>query len=338
MFVDRIRITVKAGDGGDGCMSFRREKNIPFGGPNGGDGGSGGNILIVASTNEQSLVDFKFKRFYQGERGEHGRGSDQHGKCGKNLILKVPVGTIIKDLDNNKEIIFDLDEADKTYILAKGGRGGRGNIHFATSTNRAPRKREDGKEGETKNVEFELKTIADAGLVGYPNAGKSTFLGSVSSAKPKVAAYPFTTLHPMVGTIDFPDYFRLTIADIPGLIEGAHDNIGLGHSFLKHIERTKVLVYVLDMSGREGRDPHDDFLSLQNELELYMKGLSARPFIVLANKMDLPESEDNLASFIKEECNVEVIPISAADKVNLDTVLSALKSKVEHIKSTEVYS
>ena len=333
MFVDRIKISVKGGDGGNGCCSFRREKFVPRGGPNGGDGGNGGSVIIIAETNERSLVDYLYQRHYEAKRGEHGRGSDQYGKCGQNVILKVPVGTIIKDLDDNNKTILDLDESGKRYVIAQGGKGGKGNMHFTSSINRSPRRYDPGTEGELKHLELELKTIADVGLVGFPNAGKSTLLSAVSAAKPKIAPYPFTTLHPMVGTIDFEDFTRILIADIPGLIDGAHDNIGLGHSFLKHIERTKVLLFVIDMSGLEGRDPQESYKVLKNELELYMKGLSVRPAAIAANKMDLPESQANLDIFQKEIYDVPIVPISAKDGNNLNELLCMLKLKLEKLKS-----
>ena len=337
MFVDKITIKVKGGDGGDGCSSFRREKYVPKGGPNGGDGGKGGDVIIMSVTGEQSLVSLYYQRHYSAERGEHGKGSDRHGKTGKDLILNVPVGTVIKDLDNNKEVIFDLDKPNMSFVVARGGLGGRGNKHFASSLNRAPRQREDGREGEEKNLELELKTIADIGLVGYPNAGKSTLLGSLSEAKPKAAPYPFTTLHPSVGIVDFPDFFRISIADIPGLIEGAHENIGLGHKFLKHIERTKTLLYVIDMAGFDGRNPFEDYLSLKSELNLYQEGMTERPSIIAANKMDLPESIENLKEFKKNlQDDIEIIEISASSSLNLEYLLERLRKNVEdYIKAME---
>ena len=332
MFVDKIKISVKGGDGGNGCCSFRREKFVPHGGPNGGDGGDGGSVVIIAETNERSLLDYVYQRHYEAKRGEHGRGSDQYGKCGSDVVLKVPVGTVIKDLDDNGKIILDLDEPGKRYVIAQGGKGGRGNMHFVSSTNRAPRRCDPGTEGELKHLELELKTIADIGLVGFPNAGKSTLLSVVSAAKPKIAPYPFTTLHPMVGIVEFDDFTRISIADIPGLIDGAHDNIGLGHSFLKHIERTKILLFVIDMSGLEGRDPLQSYQVLKNELELYMKGLSSRPAIIAANKMDLPESQANLEIFKEEVYDVPIVPISAKEEINLDELLRLLKIKIEKLK------
>lgn len=329
MFVDKAKISVKAGDGGNGCCSFRREKYIPQGGPNGGDGGRGGNIILRTSENEQSLVDMVFNRHYQAKSGENGRGKDQYGKKGDDIIIPVPIGTIVRDLESC-EVIVDLDSPGMDFIVAAGGNGGRGNMHFATSTNRAPRHCTPGQPGEERRIELELKTIADVGLVGFPNAGKSTLLRAVSRARPKVAPYPFTTLHPIVGIVEYPDYHKLSVADIPGLIDGAHNNVGLGHAFLKHIERTHVLVYVLDTAGVDGRNPWEDFNHLQNELELYMKGLSKRPAIIVANKMDLPESSENLAKLQKELCSnpVEIIPLSAEKSENIATLLEALRKKV----------
>lgn len=329
MFVDRAKITVKAGDGGNGCCSFRREKFVPKGGPDGGDGGSGGNIILVATLNCQSLIDFRYNRNYVADRGPHGKGKDLHGRRADDIVLSVPVGTIITDIETD-EIIGDLNEAGAKVTVAQGGRGGRGNARFATSTNRAPRQCEAGLPGEERELALELKTIADIGLVGYPNAGKSTLLRAVSKARPKVAPYPFTTLQPVVGVVELPNYERMTVADIPGLIDGAHANVGLGHAFLKHIERTHVLLYVLDMGGVDGRTPYEDYRHLQQELELYMRGLSKRPSIIAANKMDLPESAENL-ELLREELKsdvVEIVPISA-DSVDLGELIAKLSSKLQ---------
>ena len=335
MFIDKVKVNLKGGDGGNGCASFRREKFIPKGGPDGGDGGHGGDVVLVADTGQQSLVDFYYRRHYRAKNGENGRGRDQYGKGGKDIELHVPIGTIVKDIDDNLRILIDLDKHGKRFVIAKGGNGGRGNIHFACSTNRVPRECEPGTPGEIKNIELELKTIAEIGLVGYPNAGKSTLLGALSAAKPKVAAYPFTTLRPIVGTVEFPDYYKISIADIPGLIDGAHDNVGLGHHFLRHIERTKILVYVLDMAGYDGRNPHDDFISLKKELDLYLEGLASRPSIIAANKMDLPEAEKYLKEFKEKVYDIQIIPISAVNHDNLDELLQLLRKKVEKIKDTE---
>ena len=310
-FIDKTQIKVKAGDGGNGSCSFRREKFIPKGGPDGGDGGAGGNVVLEASTSESSLVSLVYKRNYRAKNGTNGAGKGLYGHTGEDLVLKVPVGTVVRDVATG-EVIADLDEVGVQAIVATGGRGGRGNIHFASSTNRAPRRFETGREGEERHLELELKMIADAGLVGYPNAGKSTLISNLSDAKPKVAPYPFTTLHPVVGVVEYPDYQRLTLADIPGLIDGAHRNVGLGHAFLRHIERTSVLLYVLDMGGVDGRTPWDDLASLEQELELYLPGLSKRPSLIVANKMDLPDSEANLAELKQRLAGDprEIIPAS----------------------------
>ena len=334
MFVDKACITVKGGDGGNGCCSFRREKFVPKGGPDGGDGGRGGNVILRTSTDEQSLVCLVYNRHFKAKSGPHGSGKKQHGRKGDDVILKVPVGTVIRDAET-KEFIIDLDKEGIDYVIAQGGQGGRGNARFATSTNRAPRRCDPGEEGEERVIELELKTIADIGLVGFPNAGKSTFLGAVSAAKPKTAPYPFTTLHPMVGVLEFDDFSRITIADIPGLIDGAHDNIGLGHAFLKHIERTKVLCYVLDMGGVDGRTPWDDYESLKRELDLYMKGLATRPSVIIANKMDLEDSEENFELLKSDYPNVEIIPMSAATDKDFAVIIQALRKKVIEVKEAQ---
>ena len=299
MFVDKTGITVKSGDGGNGCCSFRREKFVPKGGPDGGDGGNGGDVILESTTSEQNLNSLVYRRRYIAPNGPGGQGADKHGRNADPVTIQVPVGTIVRDQDSG-EILADLDTPGARVVVAKGGRGGRGNARFATSTNRAPRRRELGFPGEEKHLELELKLIADAGLVGYPNAGKSTLLTRISGARPKVAAYPFTTLHPVIGVVEYPDYARVNVADIPGLIDGAHANVGLGHEFLRHIERTKVLIYVLDMGAVDGRNPLDDYRNLRKELELYKADLSLRPALIVANKMDLENSEDNLQQLRKE--------------------------------------
>lgn len=326
MFVDKAKIHVKAGDGGDGCCSFRREKFVPRGGPDGGDGGAGGNIIIKTVPGEQSLVEYRFNQHFSCKHGVHGKGKDQHGRKSQDLVLPVPIGTIIRDMKGN--ILADLDENNMEIVIAVGGRGGRGNPRFASNANRVPMECESGLPGEELDIELELKTIADVGLVGFPNAGKSTLLRAVSYAHPKVAPYPFTTLHPVVGVVEYDNFKRLTIADLPGLIEGAHDNVGLGHLFLKHIERTKMLVYVLDMGGTDGRMPWDDYNSLKEELELYMKGLSGRKSIIVANKMDIDEAGENLELFKHEFPNEKTIPISAVLEENIAEFLQTLKKMI----------
>ncbi len=328
MFVDKAKIAVKGGDGGNGCCSFRREKYVPKGGPDGGDGGDGGDVILRAVTGEQSLVTLVYNRHFYAPRGPHGKGKTLHGRRADDIYLNIPVGTMITDADTG-EFIVDMNQQDMEFVVAHGGKGGKGNPRFASSTNRAPMDCEAGYPGEERNIFLELKTIADIGLVGFPNAGKSTLLRALSHARPKVAPYPFTTLHPVVGVIDFDDFTRVSVADIPGLIDGAHDNIGLGHEFLRHIERTSILAYVLDMAGIDGRMPWEDFHNLRNELELYMKGLSKRPAIVLANKMDLPESAENL-ELLKLELDGqwEIIPISAEHGGDFDDLKQLLKTKL----------
>ena len=337
MFVDKATITVKGGDGGNGCCSFRREKFVPRGGPDGGDGGGGGHVIMEATTGQQSLVDLIYNRHYAAPRGPGGKGKNLHGRKADDIVLKVPVGTVVKDAVTG-ELVVDLAADGERFIVAHGGRGGRGNARFLSNFNRAPREHEPGEPGEERELFLELKTIADVGLVGYPNAGKSTLLRALSAARPKVAPYPFTTRHPMVGVVEFEDYGRLTIADIPGLIDGAHANVGLGHAFLKHIERTHVLAYVLDMAGVDGRAPWDDFRHLQTELELYMKGLSGRPSLILANKMDLPESAENLERLRKELCDVplEILPI-AAGTGECGEAKTKLRAMVEQVEAASRY-
>ena len=334
MFVDRIKVYVKAGNGGNGCISFRREKYVPKGGPNGGNGGAGGDVIFVADPGMSSLVDLKFNQHIDAQHGENGMGSDRNGIRGEDYRVKVPAGTIIMDINNNNYQLCDLDEPGQEVIIAKGGHGGRGNKSFATSVNRVPRQAEEGGKGEELVLMLELKTIADIGLVGYPNAGKSTFLNSVSNSGAKTASYPFTTLNPIVGTIDFDDFTRITIADIPGLVEGAHENIGLGHYFLRHIERTKALAYVLDMNGTDGRDPLDDLVKLKEELEFYEEGLSDRACVIFANKMENPDAEENLKR-LKKETDLPIIPITAELGEGVDDVLALLKERITELRKTQ---
>ena len=325
MFVDRAEITVKAGNGGNGCCSFRREAFVPKGGPNGGDGGDGGDVIFVASTGELTLSDFVFNRHFSAENGGDGRSKDMHGRRGQNLVIKVPLGTIIRNKETG-DVLADIDEAGAEVVIAKGGHGGRGNARFATPSNRAPREHEPGEVTEPLELGLELKLIADVALVGYPNAGKSTLLSRISNAHPKVAAYPFTTLHPVIGVMEYPDFRKVTVADIPGLIDGAHLNRGLGHYFLRHIERTKLLIYLVDLGGVDGRDPNDDVRILKNELEAYMEGLSSRAKIVLANKTDLVEDQDRIDDFIlNAEDGLEVIPISAKNDASFDQVKQRIR-------------
>lgn len=335
MFVDRAEITVKAGNGGNGCCSFRREAFVPKGGPNGGDGGDGGDVIFVASTGELTLSDFVFNRHFSAENGGDGRSKDMHGRRGQDLVIKVPLGTIIRNKETG-DVLADIDEAGAEVVIAKGGHGGRGNARFATPSNRAPREHEPGEVTAPLELGLELKLIADVALVGYPNAGKSTLLSRISNAHPKVAAYPFTTLHPVIGVMEYPDFRKVTVADIPGLIDGAHLNRGLGHYFLRHIERTKLLIYLVDLGGVDGRDPNDDVRILKNELEAYMEGLSSRAKIVLANKTDLVEDQDVIDDFIlNAEDGLEVIPISAKNDASFEQVKQRIRELLDELAAQQ---
>jgi len=314
VFIDRAKIYVKGGDGGNGAVAFRREKYVPRGGPSGGDGGKGGDVVLKVSSNLSTLMDFKYKIHYKANRGQHGQGSNKFGKSAEDLIIEVPPGTVVKDPETG-EILADLVEEGQTFVAAKGGRGGRGNARFASSINRAPDFAEKGEPGEEKWILLELKLLADVGLIGFPNAGKSTLLSRMTAARPKIADYPFTTLYPNLGVVDSgdPDAKSFVIADIPGLIEGAHMGEGLGHEFLKHIERTRLLVHVIDSSGLE-RDPIEAFQIINSELENYSQELAKKPQIIAANKMDLPQARENLkklSEFFTEQ-DIEFVPISAA--------------------------
>jgi GTP-binding protein len=293
MLVDEARITVKAGDGGNGCLAFRREKYVPRGGPSGGDGGRGGDITMVATIHRNTLLHFRFNPEYTAQRGRHGEGSNRTGHEGESVTIQVPVGTTVLDLETG-ETLFDFTEDGQTWLAAKGGRGGRGNQHFATSTHQAPTEHEPGKPGEFRKLQLRLKLLADVGLVGYPNAGKSTLISRISAAKPKIADYPFTTLEPNLGVVQMPDLRSFVVADIPGIIEGAHEGRGLGIQFLKHIERTKVLVHLVDMSDT-GRDPIHDFETLLAELASFDESLATRPMLVAASKMDAAQDPDKVA-------------------------------------------
>ncbi len=333
-FVDQIRIHAKAGDGGNGCCSFRREKFIPHGGPDGGDGGRGGDIILEADHDTDNLVALYYEPLLKSPRGGHGLGKNKHGRSAISTVIKVPIGTVIHRAGatasdpHEEEPIADLSTPGQRFVLCKGGDGGKGNNHFKSSTNRVPRQHTKGFPGEEGWFYFELRTIADIGLVGYPNAGKSTLLGKISAAHPKTAPYPFTTLHPVVGVVDLPDYHRMTVADIPGLIEGAHENKGLGHEFLRHIVRCKFLFFVIDMAGSEGRNPIDDYQSLKKELRLYDPTLATRPACVVANKMDIAASADNLIMFAQRFPKLKILPISALDKSGIDDVLDYAYNKI----------
>jgi GTP-binding protein len=340
MFVDECVIKASAGDGGRGCVSFRREKYEPWGGPNGGDGGAGGDVVLLGSHDTNNLVDFKFRPHWKGERGEHGLGKDCYGKEGKDAVLALPLGTIVTDLATGRVVAEIVVDGQRT-VLCKGGNGGWGNTHFKTSTNRAPNNANPGQPGEKGEFRLVLKSIADVGLVGFPNAGKSSLTNEITKAHPKTAAYPFTTLHPQIGVIEFPDMIkgdrRLLMADIPGLIEGAHDNKGLGHRFLRHVERCALLVIIVDMAGHDGRDPREDYKQLLNELKLYDPKLLKKPRIVAANKMDLPEAAGNLAKF-KKRNKVDVVQISCLEGTGLERLKKELLKRVTRLRAKEKVS
>ena len=328
MFIDYAEIEIKAGNGGDGAVTFRREKYVPKGGPSGGNGGKGGDIIIEAHHNLSTLLDFRYKKNYKAQNGEPGSNSLKDGKSGKDIIIKVPVGTLIKNASTGK-IISDLDEDKKRIIAAKGGKGGKGNSNFATPTNQAPRYAEDGKPGELNKIILELKLIADVGLVGFPNAGKSTLISVVSAAKPKIADYPFTTLEPVLGIVKYKDYQSFTIADIPGIIEGAHEGKGLGHKFLRHIERTKILLFLIDITSE---DYQKFFDILNKELNNYSKVLSGKKKIVALSKADLLEEEEIKKisrkklriKNTKNENDLPLIVFSSASKFGLQNLLDQI--------------
>lgn len=329
MFVDQVKIYVKAGNGGDGMVAFRREKFVPNGGPAGGDGGKGADVVFVVDEGLRTLVDFRFKRIFKAEHGEHGMSKSMHGRGAEDLVVKVPQGTIVKDIDTG-EIIADLVAHGQRAVIAKAGRGGRGNKRFATPANPAPELSENGEPGQERNVQLELKVLADVGLVGFPSVGKSTLLSVVSAARPKIAAYHFTTIVPNLGMVDAGDGRSFVMADLPGLIEGASQGVGLGHQFLRHIERTRVIVHIIDMSGSEGRVPYEDYMAINNELEQYNLRLMERPQIIVANKMDMPDAEENLNEFkTKIAEDIPVFPISAVTKTGLRELLLAIADKLE---------
>ena len=329
MFVDEVDIRVSAGDGGRGCVSFRREKFVPRGGPNGGDGGHGGSVFLVASAHLNTLVSFRFHPEFHARGGGHGEGSNRHGSNGGDLELAVPIGTVVFRVDENGqpgEQVADLTEEGQRALVAQGGRGGRGNAQFATSTNRAPRRAEPGYPGEEYALRLQLKLLADVGLIGYPNAGKSTLISRISAAKPKIADYPFTTLTPHLGVVGMSGDRSFVVADVPGLIEGAHRGQGLGHRFLRHIERTKVLVYLVDVSSMSGRDPGDDLVVIRRELELFRAELLDRPQLVAANKTDSLDEPERLVRLQAKaaELGLPVFAISAVTGQGVPSLLEAM--------------
>jgi GTPase len=341
MFVDRVKVFAQGGKGGRGSVSFRREKFVPKGGPDGGDGGRGGNVILRADRHVDNLANLFYEPLIKAKNGGHGMGKKMSGRAGADKIVKVPMGTVVwpaeekerptskveRPTSNSQQSaipVIDLARDGQEFVLCRGGAGGKGNVHFKSSRNRAPRQYTEGEEGEQGHFLLELRTIADAGFVGYPNAGKSTLLRRISAARPKVAAYPFTTLHPIVGVIEFPGYRRATVADIPGLIEGAHRGLGLGHEFLRHITRCRVLVFVVDVAGSEGRNPVEDLQNLRREIDLYDPMLSSRAWLVVANKMDLPNAKENLKALQKRFPKLQILPTSAAKGEGIDSLKQAL--------------
>lgn len=327
MFIDECVIKVLAGDGGRGCVSFRREKYEPWGGPNGGDGGRGGDVVLVGNDDTNNLIDYKYQPHWKAERGQHGLGADCHGSDGKHVILKLPLGTVVIDEATGKVVAEVISDGEQ-IVLCKGGNGGWGNTHFKNSTNRAPKRANSGHPGEAGSFRLILKSIADVGLVGFPNAGKSSLTTQITKARPKTAAYPFTTLHPQIGVIEYPKtYDRLLLADVPGLIDGASENRGLGHRFLRHIERCALLMFMVDMAGVDNRDPRDDYATLVKELKLYDAKLLKKPRVVVANKMDLPEARANLTKF-KKRYKVDILEISCLDGKGLEKLKNELRRRV----------
>ncbi|WP_284637911.1 GTPase ObgE [Paenibacillus silviterrae] len=337
MFVDKAKIYVKGGDGGDGLVAFRREKYVPEGGPAGGDGGDGGDVIFRVDEGLRTLVDFRYQKHFKATRGEKGRNKSQHGANADDMIVRVPPGTVVID-DDTQETIADLTRHGQEVVIAKGGRGGRGNTRFATANNPAPEIAENGEEGQERWVVLELKVMADAGLVGFPSVGKSTLLSVVSGARPKIGAYHFTTLTPNLGVVDVGDGRSFVLADLPGLIEGAHEGVGLGHEFLRHVERTRIIVHVVDMAATDGRDPFEDWQKINEELKLYNAQLEDRPQLVVANKMDMPEAEEHLAEFQRrlseQRPDITVYPISAVARKGVQELMYKIADLLETIPET----
>jgi GTP-binding protein len=337
MFVDEVDIHVTAGDGGRGCLSFRREKYVPRGGPDGGDGGPGGSVFIVATRRKNTLVDFRFHPEFEARRGQHGMGANKTGQAGDDLEIEVPIGTLVYEQHpgaNALELVADLAEEGQRVLIAKGGRGGLGNARFATSTNRAPRKTQPGEPGEERFLRLQLKLLADAGLVGFPNAGKSTLIARVSAARPKIADYPFTTLTPNLGVVTLSDDRSFVMADVPGLIEGASEGHGLGHQFLRHIERTKVIVHLVDVSGASGRDPVEDFETVNEELRLFDPNVAAKPQLVAANKIDALDDPDRLKALERHVARKKLpfFPISGVTGEGVDALLEAAWREIAAVR------
>ena len=338
MFADRARIFVKSGKGGDGHVSFRREKYVPNGGPDGGDGGNGGSVFFVVDEGLNTLVDFRHIRKYAAQSGEEGGKKNCRGKNGQDIYIKVPMGTVIKEAESGK-VIADMSGDTREFMILKGGRGGNGNQHYATSTMQAPKYAQPGQPARELELILELKAIADVGLVGFPNVGKSTFLARVTNARPKIANYHFTTLHPNLGVVDLPDAKGFVIADIPGLIEGASEGVGLGHEFLRHIERTRVMIHIVDAAGTEGRDPVADIYAIQKELEQYNEKIAARPQVIAANKIDMLQPDDPALERIREEFEpkgMKVFPISAATGQGVRELLYYVNNLLEEMPAETI--
>ena len=329
MFIDEVRILVKAGDGGNGCLAFRREKYVPRGGPSGGDGGRGGDVVLVATEHENTLLRFRYNPEHKAERGRHGEGSNRTGADGRTIEVAVPVGTVVYD-DATGLRLYDFTQAGERFTVARGGRGGRGNARFATSTHQAPTEHEPGRPGQEKRLRFELKLLADVGLVGFPNAGKSTLISRISAARPKIADYPFTTLEPNLGVVELPDYRSFVVADIPGLIEGAHLGHGLGIQFLRHIERTRLLVHLVDVSPASGRKPVEDFETVMNELACFSEDLAAKPMIVAAAKMDAAQDPERVESLrrLAAERGLPFFEISSVTGAGIERLKFAMAERV----------
>mgnify|MGYP000489640933 FL=1 len=340
MFLDEVKIFVRSGDGGNGLVAFRREKYVPKGGPAGGDGGRGANVVFIVDEGLRTFMDYRYQKKFVAPNGENGMSKGMHGRKSKDLYLKVPPGTVIRDTDTG-EVLADLVEHKQEVIVARGGRGGRGNCRFATPSNPAPEIAENGEPGEERNLTLELKLMADVGLVGFPSVGKSTLLSITSKAKPKIADYHFTTLAPNLGVVETKDHRSFVMADLPGLIEGASQGVGLGHQFLRHIERTKVIVHVVDMSATDGRDPHEDYKIINQELGEYNMRLLERPQIVVANKMDIPAAQENLEEFKSKLAadgeEVDIVEISAFTRTNVDNLLYKISDILDSTDPNMLY-
>ena len=337
MFTDYTKIIVKSGDGGNGAATFRREKYVAAGGPDGGDGGNGGNVYFQVDKDKNTLIDFRYNRKFKAKNGENGSGSHCNGKYGEDLIIKVPIGTVVKDVETGR-VIADLSHPDQKELILKGGRGGRGNSHFATATRQAPRFSEDGERGEEKELILELKLLADVGLLGFPNVGKSTFLSVVTDAKPKIANYHFTTIVPNLGVVKTKDGSGFIIADIPGIIEGASEGVGLGIQFLRHVERTRLLLHFLDVSGQEGRNPIEDFYAINKELEKYSEKLSKRKQIIVANKIDVIQDEKLLKQVeeLAKKENLKLFKVSAVTKQGIQELIDYVTEELKQLPKEEL--